>query len=62
MIKPPYNIDSNILKKAQTLQLALFDVDGVLTDGSLFYSANGEEIKCFNVLDGHGLKQHQFTI
>ena len=57
MIKPPYNIDSNILKKAQTLQLALFDVDGVLTDGSLFYNANGEEIKCFNVLDGHGLKQ-----
>ena len=57
MIKPPYNIDSIILEKAQAIQLALFDVDGVLTDGSLFYNEFGEEIKRFNVLDGHGLKQ-----
>jgi len=36
-----------------------FDVDGVLTDGSLFYTDEGIEIKAFNTLDGHGLKMLQ---
>ena len=57
MIKPPYNLSSSILEKAQSVELALFDVDGVLTDGSLFYNEHGEQLKRFNVLDGHGLKQ-----
>lgn len=35
---------------------ALFDVDGVLTDGTLFYGESGEQLKAFSVLDGHGLK------
>ena len=56
MIKPPYQISASLLKKAKSIQLALFDVDGVLTDGSLYYSASGEEVKRFNVLDGQGLK------
>ena len=34
----------------------LFDVDGVLTDGTLWYGAGGEAFKAFNVLDGHGIK------
>ncbi|HJV82515.1 HAD family hydrolase [Noviherbaspirillum sp.] len=34
----------------------IFDVDGILTDGSLHYGPNGEMIKTFNVLDGHGIK------
>jgi len=34
----------------------LFDVDGVLTDGRLWYGANGEALKAFHVLDGHGIK------
>lgn len=38
------------------LRAALFDVDGVLTDGSVWISAEGETIKPFSVLDGHGLK------
>lgn len=38
------------------LRAALFDVDGVLTDGSLHISAAGEEVKVFHALDGHGLK------
>lgn len=33
-----------------------FDVDGVMTDGSLYFTPNGEEIKVFSSLDGHGLK------
>ena len=34
----------------------ILDVDGVLTDGTLFFDANGSEIKGFNVQDGHGMK------
>ena len=38
------------------IRAAIFDVDGVLTDGSIFISADGETLKSFNVLDGQGLK------
>ncbi len=38
------------------LKAAIFDVDGVLTDGSLFIGEQGESVKAFNTLDGHGLK------
>ncbi|HEY5291929.1 MAG TPA: HAD hydrolase family protein [Burkholderiales bacterium] len=34
----------------------IFDVDGVMTDGTLYYSERGEELKAFNILDGHGIK------
>ena len=34
----------------------IFDVDGVLTDGTLLYGPNGEELKAFSAHDGHGLK------
>src|SRR3990172_8127823 len=34
----------------------LFDVDGVLTDGKLWYGPSGEALKGFSVLDGHGIK------
>ena len=42
--------------KAQRVRLAIFDVDGVLTDGTLYLTDGGEEIKAFNSLDGHGMK------
>jgi 3-deoxy-D-manno-octulosonate 8-phosphate phosphatase (KDO 8-P phosphatase) len=42
--------------KARAIRLAVFDVDGVLTDGTLYLTDSGEEIKAFNTLDGHGLK------
>jgi 3-deoxy-D-manno-octulosonate 8-phosphate phosphatase (KDO 8-P phosphatase) len=45
-----------IYAKAKRISLAIFDVDGVLTDGSLYLTDSGEEIKAFNSLDGHGLK------
>ncbi|MES2770670.1 MAG: HAD hydrolase family protein [Pseudomonadota bacterium] len=41
---------------AKELKLMAFDVDGVMTDGSLYYSDNGVESKAFNTLDGHGIK------
>ena len=41
---------------AMSIRAAIFDVDGVLTDGTLYISEAGETIKAFNALDGHGLK------
>lgn len=38
------------------LRAAIFDVDGVLTDGSLYITEHGETVKAFHALDGHGLK------
>lgn len=46
----------DILARAHKIRLALFDVDGVLTDGRLIFNADGEEIKAFHSRDGHGLK------
>ena len=43
-------------KKLMQLEWMFFDVDGILTDGSLVYEAEGEESKKFNVLDGYGIK------
>jgi len=51
----------NIIKKAKNIKLIIFDVDGVLTDGSLYVTHSGEEIKAFNSLDGHGMKMLQKT-
>ncbi|HZN24038.1 MAG TPA: HAD family hydrolase [Burkholderiales bacterium] len=45
--------------KARAVRLAIFDVDGVLTDGGLHYSDSGEETKIFDVRDGHGMKMLQ---
>lgn len=57
--KLPYSIPVSVTDKAKNIKLALFDVDGVLTDGSLHYGGQGEQIKVFNALDGHGLKMLQ---
>jgi 3-deoxy-D-manno-octulosonate 8-phosphate phosphatase (KDO 8-P phosphatase) len=44
-------------KKAAAIRLLVLDVDGVLTDGRLYYSASGETMKVFNVRDGYGIKR-----
>lgn len=49
----------NARDRARRLKLMAFDVDGVLTDGALYYTDEGVEIKAFNTLDGHGLKMLQ---
>ena len=46
----------SLLKRARAVRLAIFDVDGVLTDGTIYIGRRGEEFKAFNILDGHGLK------
>ncbi len=69
---PFLNFPPELLLKGQSIKVAFFDVDGVLTDGGLYFSeypdgheharvedgfrASGETIKRFNTLDGHGLK------
>ena len=50
------SIDKKVLDKARNIKALLFDVDGVLTDGSLTYSGNTEEYKTFNVKDGQIIK------
>ncbi len=41
---------------ARSIRLLVLDVDGVLTDGRLYYGPRGELIRCFHVRDGHGIK------
>lgn len=45
--------------RAARVRLAAFDVDGIMTDGSLYFSNNGEALKVFNVRDGHGMRMLQ---
>jgi len=56
MIEPRLAHPPELLLKAQGIRWAIFDVDGVLTDGRLYISERGEEFKAFSTLDGHGLK------
>jgi 3-deoxy-D-manno-octulosonate 8-phosphate phosphatase (KDO 8-P phosphatase) len=48
-------------KVARRIKLLVFDVDGVLTDGGLYYGADGEVLKRFNVKDGHALVMARLT-
>ena len=58
-MSPTLNFAPELLFKAQGIKVAFFDVDGVLTDGGLYMSEQGETLKRFNTLDGHGLKMLQ---
>jgi len=53
---PALNFSPELLLQAQGVRVVFFDVDGVLTDGGLYFSAQGETLKRFHTLDGHGLK------
>ena len=44
------------IHKIKQIKLLILDVDGVLTDGRLYFDNNGTEYKCFHARDGHGLK------
>ena len=48
-------LKGNVVEIAKKIKLLAFDVDGVLTDGSVTYDENGVEYKTFNVKDGHGI-------
>ena len=47
------------IELARAIKLVILDVDGVLTDGSLFFDNNGQEYKAFNSKDGHGIRMLQ---
>ncbi|MDO5667077.1 MAG: HAD-IIIA family hydrolase [Alcaligenaceae bacterium] len=49
-------IPDSVKARARHIDLVIFDVDGVLTDGGLYYTATGEGQKRFHALDGHGIK------
>ena len=53
---PALRFPPELLLKAQGITAAIFDVDGVLTDGRLYLGEHGETFKAFHTLDGHGLK------
>jgi 3-deoxy-D-manno-octulosonate 8-phosphate phosphatase (KDO 8-P phosphatase) len=48
-----------VFSRASCVRLLILDIDGVLTDGSLYFDAKGETLKVFNVQDGHGIKMAQ---
>jgi 3-deoxy-D-manno-octulosonate 8-phosphate phosphatase (KDO 8-P phosphatase) len=50
-----------VWQRAQAIRLLILDVDGVLTDGRLFFDAKGEPLKVFHVRDGHGIKMAQLA-
>jgi 3-deoxy-D-manno-octulosonate 8-phosphate phosphatase (KDO 8-P phosphatase) len=52
-------IADEALQRARAVRLAIFDVDGVMTDGSVVLGPRGEALKAFNILDGHGVKMLQ---
>ena len=56
MLLPALNFSPDLLLKARGVRLVFLDVDGVLTDGGLHFTEEGETIKRFNALDGYGLK------
>ena len=51
-----WHYPDNVIKKAKQIELLAFDVDGVLTDGGLYYDHEGNEHKKFFAQDGHGIK------
>ena len=55
-LTPVLNYPPELLLQAQGVRVVFFDVDGVLTDGGLYFNAESESLKRFSVLDGQGLK------
>ena len=50
-----HKLTQDIISRAKKIKLLLMDCDGVLTDGRLYYTASGEQMKVFNVRDGQGI-------
>jgi len=51
----PSHLPQDVRRRLEPIRLLVLDVDGVLTDGSLFYGDDGEEYRAFNSKDGHGM-------
>ena len=57
----PSSVSPEVLERAARIRLLICDVDGVLTDGRLYFTPQGEEFKGFHARDGHGIKLLQRT-
>ena len=55
-LRPVLNFPPELLLRAQPVRVVFLDVDGVLTDGGLYFTEAGESMKRFHTLDGHGIK------
>jgi len=55
-VTPALNFPPELLLAAQGIRVAFFDVDGVMTDGGIYFTEEGETLKRFHILDGLGLK------
>lgn len=55
-MQPVQTFAPELLLAAQGIRIAFFDVDGVLTDGGVYFSEAGETLKRFSILDGYGLQ------
>lgn len=53
------SLEEKIQRKLAQVRHLILDVDGVLTDGKLYFDNNGNELKTFHTLDGHGIKMLQ---
>uniref|UniRef100_UPI00333F17F1 KdsC family phosphatase n=1 Tax=Castellaniella defragrans TaxID=75697 RepID=UPI00333F17F1 len=49
-------VSTTVQDRARAVRMMVFDVDGILTDGGLWYGEHGEALKAFNALDGHGMR------
>lgn len=58
LLEPAFPLPESVLDRARPIRLVLFDVDGVLTDGRVLLTA-ADEIKAFDIKDGHGMKMLQ---
>ena len=53
---PGIAADENVFRDAASVRFLVLDVDGVCTDGKLYFQENGHPVKCFNAQDGIGIK------
>ncbi len=60
-VAKPKAVAASLAQRAKSIELMVFDVDGVLTDGGLYYGVHGEMQKRFDVKDGHGLVMARLT-
>ncbi|MEO8935207.1 MAG: HAD hydrolase family protein [Burkholderiaceae bacterium] len=49
-------LSRSVVERLSRIEMMVFDVDGVMTDGKLYFGAGGEALKVFHVLDGAGIK------
>jgi len=53
---PFSSVTPELVQKAQMVEWLILDVDGVLTDGRIYFTSDGRELKAFDARDGHGIR------